>query len=626
MPFYQSFNQVFVTNSPALLAQGQTVDNLAIGQIGVLDAKTYKAVTAPTYAKNKALYVVWGTPDVNLGDFGGVPNENEYTKLIKGKLITGFKAKKAQRGQTPMWTIGWSGDVSDNDTLHARVGESKQVYIKLTGTAIDRLYSKQGFTKMFSTTASCIDPCTDTCNNVNCPDLANEIAAQINADKDFSKFIRAKSIISCEPAVPVVETNCYKFALTVCDTGDDLALGLVQAQYPNDKVNRINREGAFSTYEVVRNVNTAPGDYSNDTVIIPECPTCPQGATLIEEAVVYQVQIAHGESPTVTITVDEDDITVTPTLLSSDIHHDTYTVVLPDGVTESAFISAENAIDAVVTVLGTKRNICIVNGSDISWVSNGTLKKRPKKYRITLADSICGTDRLSDLQEAYPNLVITVVDPDGDCVHTYETTVQSNCYEVGCAIEDIYWVAPEPFEGAEWVAVPAAGSVSECKCGVLIESAFVNRKTNECTFDSFPYENDVVHVQISNFNPDYNGDPCEDEWVVKQIRQVKYPQGHGQYIQKLEQESKSYDQRFRAFDPVVREVQGYSLQADPNKYYDQYVLEFDTKWKTSGGWAEDYTQSFRLMMFVPEGQGSQIEKVFNSYLTSAGIEEEGLVI
>ena len=114
---YQSFQQVFVTNSPALLAEGKTVDSLAPGQIGFLDAKTYKAVTAPTYAKNKAIYGVWGTPDVDAGEFGGVPNENEYTKLIKGKLIKRVRAKKAQRGVTPVYTIGWSGDVSDTDTL-----------------------------------------------------------------------------------------------------------------------------------------------------------------------------------------------------------------------------------------------------------------------------------------------------------------------------------------------------------------------------------------------------------------------------------------------------------------------------------------------------------------------------
>ena len=53
----QSFSQVFVTNSSAILASGSTVANLAVGQIGIIDANTYFATTTPTYAINKALKI-----------------------------------------------------------------------------------------------------------------------------------------------------------------------------------------------------------------------------------------------------------------------------------------------------------------------------------------------------------------------------------------------------------------------------------------------------------------------------------------------------------------------------------------------------------------------------------------
>jgi len=78
----QSFRQVFVTNSPALLAGGATVENIGVGQVGFVDAKTYKGVTSPTYAKNKALQIVQGTPDLSyLPLMAGVPNENVYSHL-----------------------------------------------------------------------------------------------------------------------------------------------------------------------------------------------------------------------------------------------------------------------------------------------------------------------------------------------------------------------------------------------------------------------------------------------------------------------------------------------------------------------------------------------------------------
>ena len=101
---------------------------------------------------------------------------------------------------------------------------------------------------------------------------------------------------------------------------------------------------------------------------------------------------------------------------------------------------------------------------------------------------------------------------------------------------------------------------------------------------------------------------------------------NGQYVRELEQESKRYDLRHRSTNAMVRELEGYSLQADPTKFYDQYVLEFNTKWFTAGGWSEEYTQAFRLMFFVPEGTGAQIEAALNSYITSAGIEEDGAAI
>lgn len=566
MGLYQSYQQVFVTNSPALLASGKTVDSLAVGQFGILDGKTYLATTTPTYANNKALYFVWGTPNVTLGDFGGMPNENEYTKLIKGKLIKRFRAKKAAHGQTPVYTVGWSGGVSDTDTLSAKAGQSKSLFIKLTGTIIDRLYDKQGVIKEFVTTPACIDDCSDTCANVLCPALAYELADQINKDKDFSKFIRAKAIVQCSGVDAPSTTTCYKFALDVCDTGDQAALGLVQSLYPNEDITVVGRTGSITTYGVVESTNSAPANFDGITSIPADCGTCPSGYT--------------------------------------------YQAADPD---------ADPAL---------KEKCLLTDTPNIAWYGNGTLLKQSQVYTLTIGDSICGTNRLTDLQAAYPDLTVAVVDSSGSCVHTYTTTVSSACYESGCAVESVVFAPPALFEGVTWVPTPATPPADDatCLCGIQIETSFFNKVTNECTFDAFPYENDVVHVQISNYNPDFNADPCEGSWAVKQIRQVQYPQGHGAFVQRLEKESKAYDARTRAWDAVVREYQGYEFQAKANQFYDQYALEFDTKFFTSGGWSEQYTESFTLNLFVPEGTGDALEAAVNGYLVSAGIDEDGVVL
>lgn len=624
MGLYQSFQQVFVTNAPALLPEGQTVDALAVGQVGFLDAKTYRAVTAPTYGKNKAIVGVWGTPDVDLGDFGSAPNENEYTKIIKGKLIKRFRAKSAQRPQTPLYTLGWSGDVADTNTLTFKVGESANLFIQLTGTVVTRLQDKTGVSRQFKTIPDCVDDCTDTCGLVNPVQPTLDLVRQINSDKFLKQYIRAKALISGLDAPTV--TNCYRFILSVCDTGDAAALGAVQSQYPDDKVTFLSRSGAISTYVVIKDANVAPADFTSTVSFVPDCPECPDGSTLVPEARVYQVRTASSVLVAAVQGAFTGDTSVT--LLNSDPQFKTWLVTFPTTTADSAVQAEATTAGYVAQFIGIQNNICVGDTPvEVAWVADGTLDKQSRTFRISLADSVCGTTRLADLQAAYPDLTITLVDAGGTCVHTFETTVEGPCYEPDCGVEDVQVKAPDPFEGALWSEVPAViDPEGTYKTGILFETSFFHKATSDCSFDAFPYENDVVYIQASKYDPDFNSATCVDEWVFKQIRGVKFPQGHGDYVRRMEQKSKMYDHRYRSTNSVVREQEGYSLQANPAKYYDEYVLEFDTKWKSAGGWSEDYTQSFSLHIFVPEGTGQPIENALNSYITSAGIEEDGAAI
>lgn len=622
MGLFQSYKQVFVTNSPALLPSGDTVDHLAVGQVGIIDAKTNLGVTAPTYGTTKAIKLVWGTPNVDLGISGGVPNENEYTKLIKGKLIKGFTGKKAVHAQTPIYTVGWSGDVSDTDTLSGRAGEAKHLYIHLSGTIIERLYSRQGLTKLFLTTPPCTDDCALGCDVQDCNQIADQLVQQINQDKDFRKFIRAKAIKSCDTGATT--HVCYVFELVVCDTGDDAALGLVQAQYPTETVVRSARQGSESTYQVVKTTNSAPSDFTNAGIVfIPDCPTCPSGYTAVTSNFVYTVQRADAGSSGNLTTVKTDYGVVSPETavrLSYEMGTSTYLIATAD---DHAAVGVD-----IKHSIGQSRYSCVLTTpTTIAWVAGTNLENQDRTVRLTIGDTICGDDRLTELQAAYPDLTVSLVDPDGNCVHTYQTTITSDCYLPGCAIEDAHFTLPAMYQGDSWVLQPLSGDTTDCLCGVQIESAFFSNVTNECTFDALPYENDVVHVQISNYNPDYNAVPCQaTDWAVKQIRQVQYPQGDGAYIQRLEKESKSYDLRERPYEPLLREIQGYSFQAQTGVFYDEYTLSFDTKYMTSGGWSEQYTDSWKLHVFFPEGTGAAFESAINTYLASAAIQEDAVVL
>lgn len=625
----QSYRSVFVSNTGTLLASGKTVEGIAVGQVGVLDGNTHLATTTPTYAKNKALELVWGTPD--LGDLplmSGVPNQNEYSKLIKGKLLKNFRGHRAKRAQNEVWTVGWSGDDADTDTLFAKPGEVKYLYVKLTGGVIDKLYSKQGITRMFSTKAGVTDDCGDPCTDVDCRLLVDDLVKQINSDPligtnspsgvSKNRFIKASSIVSCGTPPSLTTDIDYVFDLIVCDNGDDASLGTVQSQYPNDTVKRVSRTGSSSTYEVVRDTNSTPTSFNNQGInIIDNCDVCPTGYTLVDDGLfVYEVQRADAGTSGALTTLksnygiaagDESGIR-----LNYEFGTSTYIIVSDSSQTASGVDS--------LTFLGLSRGTCVItNSSFIAWGANGTLTKFGKEFTITVADDVCGVSRLADLQAAYPDLTVSQVsESDNGCVNSFSTTVFSQPVLEGCSEDELVFIKPDAFEGIEWQEVTTLTG-SDCKCGIRFDVAFTNRITNECTFDYFPYESDTVHVQLSSFDPDYNKSPDEAQWVVKKIQSFQHAAGFGAYVRDLEKQSKSYFLQERSFDPVVREIQGYQFVTDPNKYYDEYVLEFEFSYKV-GGWGQTYTDSYHQSVFFPEANGGAFENAINGYIASAAIQ------
>lgn len=620
---HQSFRQVFVTNTPVLLPEGQTVDAIAVGQVGVLDGKSYVATTAPTYGKNKALYLVWGQPDLPQSILGG-PNQNEYSKLIKGKLIRNFRGQKASRGQNQVVTVGFSGDVSDTDTMSAKPGQLYELFLNLTGEAITKEYSAQGIQRRYYYRKDIVDDCVDTCVDVDPREVAQFFAKQINGDKTINRYVKALINEDCTPDVPAGTTRTlYNFKLTTADSKDYYALGLVQAQYPGLGVKRIGEDGINSVYSVTRDANTTPAAFSNaGTLVIPDCDTCPTGYTLINTGFAYKVvrnDAGNDAAKTAIATEFGIDGTERVARTAYEFGQSTYTVVSDTELADAAGLES----------LGEVRQSCVLTTpTTIAWVADGTLLQAAKTYRVTLADDICGNDRLADVQAAYPDNVVTLVDAAGDCVHSYDMVVYSNPYEVGCGIEQATFNAPTSFEGAEWRALPDAplANGTVCKTGLRLEVGVVHPVTNEVTFDSFPYDASAVYLEVSSGNQDYNSNiPLENLWAVKYIQNVKFPKGAGAYIQKLEQDSLAYNRKVRSQDAYIRQLEAYEFQAKQGLFYDEYVLEFDFEYMV-GGWSQRYTDSYSVFVYVPEGQGKAFETAINSYLASSNINIEPVIL
>lgn len=361
----QSFKQTFVLKSPALLADGATVETIGVGQLGILDGNTYVSETLPTYATNKAIQLVLGMPDnSHLPLMTGIPQTNQYTKLIKGKTLKKIRRKSATPGQTEKFAIGYDG-VDTTKNLVAKVGDVRTVYVKATGNPIDKLYSNQGFMRQYNLEIPCA---TGDCSNVD----------------------------ACADADPV----------------------------------------------------------------------------------------------------------------------------------------------ALADILVAKVN------SDPKW-SNGS-------GQLITATKVTG------------------VDANGKTV-----------------------------------------------AGVIFESAFVNRVTSDCLYDSFPLEVDGIHLEISEMNHDYNGNPCENRFPVTLVQQLKYPIGLGVQVREKEIKSLRYFLMERSADPAVRDAEGFTLNTDVTKDYDEYSIEFDFSYKVLG-WSQTYTDSYIVTIHVLSGAGQALEDALVGYATSIG--------
>lgn len=643
----QSFKQVFVIDNPVLLAQGTTVD-LGVGQLGIFDGNTYKATQSPTYAKNKALIFAQGRPDMSSqGLMAGMSNASHKTKLIRGKTIKNFRGFKAQRGKNEIATIGFDGlDVTK--TLRANCNQEKVVYLKLTGEPMTKLFSDQGVTRQYHLTTPSCNGCTndDPCAVVCAEPLADQLISKINSDPKINSYVRASKLVSCTPVRPPItgSVSYTRYQVNVVDNGDVQALGMVQDAYPQsieqydgypgtgsftglgslysdrnitNGVKRVARDGVVSVYELVqRTANTAPTAFSSSfNVVIDNCKTCPTGYTFVDNLQVYKVQ-RNDNNTDVSATIKTDYAATTVVKIGEDYGLGSYLV------RRTTKITTNPVATDVVSFVSTSSTSCVLTTPQTyNWIFVGTLLSFPKKSTLTIQDS-CNTDRLAEVQAAYPSLVVTLSPLTSvSCIHRYETTIYSKPVDSTCGVESMVFINPDAFKGISWVCEDTiVTDCQNCVAGVKVEAVFVNRLSSECSYDTFTREYDGVHIELSEYNPNYNANPNKDtNWPVTYLQKIQYVQGDGHFVKKQEMLSLGYELEHRSQDVGVREAEGYTNFASLTKYYDEYTIEFDFGYKV-GGWADTYVDSYHLTIYVPEGTGANVEQAINSYISSAQLD------
>jgi hypothetical protein len=622
-----SFIRTLVSNIPDLLSSGST-ENLAIGQIGIFDGETYQATTAPVYHRNKSIIIAQGTPGpVAYVKMSGLPGQrSEKSENIKGNLIRNFKSFRGKPGQSELVAIGYDG-VDTTKTIAAIKGDYEYLYIKLTGQPVSKIASPNGLVLRYSVFAG-----IDACCGANCTDcapadsnaLTDYLVNQINSDSSHYGLIRAYKKLSCTTPPAAETTVAYtEWQLQANDLGDATALGRVQAQYPGKTVTAYSRDAAqaLSTYHLIdATANGAPAAFTTSTTtLVPDCPTCPSGYT--SQAAQHLLELTVPSGATVT-SAQITGLTVKQ-LLSEEDGRQNYLISVAVAQSVASILTQ---IEAVAgwdgAYIRDSQVVCtLTTPTTVAWTSFQTGTKTQRTFTITLADSVCGTNRLAELQAAYAGIGTVSLGTGSGCVHTYTMPLLSQFIGSACYTDKPDIIDPPGYMGAQWVeALPPTGT--GCSFGIWIESAYVNRITGECTYGFYPYEADGVHIQLSNYDPNYNSPPVMvpdgqsgGSWPVTPLRVFMQPQGFGAQVRVLEERSKDFVLRSFSMDPAVREAEGFKLFADPMQYYDQYGLWF-TKRVGVGGFSTVYEDQHIINVHYPAGLGTQFANAIGGYVTS----------
>lgn len=626
---YQNY---FVFNTGSLATTGDTVD-VGLGQLGIFDAKTFQNLgTSPNFQVSKEIVLVQGTPDFSqMPEGAAIPNVTTKVTIsgVRGK-IKDFYVKKSRRPQNMIVTIGYDG-IDPNKTLSAKKGETKQVFIKLSGQPISFFYPdvNAGLQQSFFLGDHCVDECSTSCegDDVSGSLLADQLIREINNRKivggqPFSKYVRATKLIGgCETPSGYPTSEFTTYTLTVVDDGSQKALGLVQSQYVGLNVVRVKREGMVSTYQLVLPEGSpAPDDFNASLVaIVPNCEVCPDGYDLKEKLYVYKV-VLKDNGNAAALTTFRTSYGNTAIRLSYANGLSTYLAYSVTQVpTWTPIASAEQFF------VGEESSVCVLeDGTEISWVEGESCFKAKKVFQLTLKNDPCGQTKLADLQAIYGHLgTVSIVSTNGDtCVTLYQLEIHSDnlvCQDCDTTPYS-YWkfTAPASFSNQAWTPVEGNVTGVGCSYGVKLEAAFVYPERDACSFE-IPYFSDPLYIEVGQREPNSLGDPCENDWAVTTIQNPTFPAGYGAFVAELEKKTKLYQEFRYNVDPVVRKFRGYQWNTQFDAYYDEVVIVHDLEVNEYGINSTTRKETFEDHFFFPEGDSLSFINAINSWLASGSM-------
>lgn len=519
-------------------------------QFGLVDPETWETISAEGFqAHNNVLFAV-GSPHTgqngdNIWSFPNNASRNISfkTSKIQGRQITGLRTATPSKSAKPFEiVIGYDG-LNYCKNLAMECGKTYGLQLQVYGNAVGMTFP-QGFVQdIIDISTACCDDCDTSCVAANiCGTVVDELIEKINKAPWTSHFVRARKISEAYAGLDRIEYESYR--LSLCDTGDAIALANVQNTYPTLKIKRVARLGTTSVYEFCQLESaSAPASFTSTAKFTATCDTCPTGYTITDAYDIWYVTAA--DSITLASNANFDTALNTTsavqgyTLMNTEGARKTFRVLVTAG-------TATTTPDAGVTIVNTGTQTAAVCTSDTT-VTTAWVLYDSDLYRVTRdmcvqveipecdgvreADSDSILERVSELLADRDDivlqtgeLVVEAADPVATACRAIITLTQTNnsCLKDDCdtiepaifdnlpAVDGNVWTMCEcagwTLDAGTGCPVPPAAVTASCLCGIKLTGVFIDTATNDCIWDLCDYVNyEPVRFDVSFVEYDEKG-------------------------------------------------------------------------------------------------------------------------
>lgn len=597
----RQLEQVF--NVKSIAPAGLTLDQLKPYQLAILDERTQRTVAAPPKNKAKGFRLVWKSP--SKGNQGAFPDKKNLKAPIQSLVINEVDRIHKFENATDERKVfegylGYDGE-SACKTLAFECGTSYQLVLHAKGKPVRDLLGRD-HTEIIPIVTGCCETCTFE-ENIKSALAAIQKSFYTNAFY-ISKFFDCHPVYSCCPVPdPFDKVDFYDYDLSICDAGDDSALGEVQIAYQTTNIYRVGRENGISTYRA-ECVAAQPAAFVQQGTVLSDCDTCPAGYTKTNAQKKYILKVDNASSGTTNANFLTEVQAVTgwntataARRLNTENGVTTYEVWVP-----AAFTPPTWTADADYTFITSVPAICtLTTAVTTAWTLSATKYKVKRTLEMTLKNGDCD-DTAADLAlltayftpANFPSVVSGSLSQEiaGDCLSVYQIEQYSDCLEDGCD-----WFGKD---GAKFVDLPGygTGTWSPIRCegwtfdvdGCPVAPAapadetclgglkFVGKKFEAdiipCDDDFWEsVETEGVELEVSLTYYGKTGcDVVPVDWLV--VQRPTTPQGTGRQLWKREIQAREYS----GFE--YRGIKGQEARVISARMGESYSFEADKLYHT----------------------------------------------